>query len=70
MFGPAWPTVYRRFAHWSRQRAWARLHRVILDEFDARAGLVVVRDRLRQCPGGKGVGYLSPIEFEEKHYAD
>ncbi|WP_329345027.1 IS5 family transposase [Streptomyces sp. NBC_01352] len=32
VFGPAWPTVYRRFAHWSRARVWARLHRVILDE--------------------------------------
>lgn len=25
--GPAWPTVYRRFAHWSADRVWARLHR-------------------------------------------
>lgn len=36
MFGPAWPTVYRRFAQWSRDRVWARLHRVILDELGAR----------------------------------
>ncbi|WP_404819318.1 IS5 family transposase [Streptomyces stelliscabiei] len=35
VFGPAWPTVYRRFAHWSRARVWARLHRVILDELGA-----------------------------------
>ncbi|MCK1823908.1 transposase, partial [Streptomyces sp. XM83C] len=28
VFGPAWPTVYRRFAQWSRDRVWARLHRV------------------------------------------
>ncbi|MGX6744474.1 transposase [Streptomyces xantholiticus] len=27
VFGPAWPTVYRRFAQWSRDRVWARLHR-------------------------------------------
>lgn len=32
VFGPAWPTVYRRFAQWSRDRVWARLHEVILDE--------------------------------------
>ncbi|GAA3289332.1 hypothetical protein GCM10020295_00980 [Streptomyces cinereospinus] len=33
--GPAWPTVYRRFAQWSQARVWARLHRVILDELGA-----------------------------------
>jgi transposase len=31
VFGPAWPTVYRRFAQWSRDRVWSRLNRVILD---------------------------------------
>ncbi|MFE8971804.1 transposase, partial [Streptomyces albogriseolus] len=30
VFGPAWPTVYRRFAQWSRERVWARLHRRLL----------------------------------------
>ncbi|MFF3319857.1 transposase [Streptomyces sp. NPDC003035] len=35
LFGPAWPTVYRRFARWSKDRVWARLHRVILDELGA-----------------------------------
>ncbi len=35
VFGPAWPTVYRRFAHWSQARVWARLHKVILDELGA-----------------------------------
>ncbi|MFD9813036.1 IS5 family transposase [Streptomyces sp. NPDC059080] len=35
VFGPAWPTVYRRFAQWSQARVWARLHRVILDELGA-----------------------------------
>jgi transposase len=39
VFGPAWPTVYRRFAQWSRERVWARLHRVILDELGARGEL-------------------------------
>ncbi|MGC0397455.1 transposase [Streptomyces sp. SAI-126] len=39
VFGPAWPTVYRRFAQWSRNRVWARLHRVILDELGARGEL-------------------------------
>ncbi|MGW6216349.1 transposase [Streptomyces sp. NPDC055109] len=39
VFGPAWPTVYRRFARWTQQRVWARLHRVILDELGAQGGL-------------------------------
>ncbi|GAA2282107.1 hypothetical protein GCM10010145_61660 [Streptomyces ruber] len=39
VFGPAWPTVYRRFAQWSRERVWARLHRAILDELGARGEL-------------------------------
>ncbi|MEU2232232.1 IS5 family transposase [Streptomyces vietnamensis] len=39
VFGPAWPTVYRRFAQWSRDRVWARLYRVILDELGARGEL-------------------------------
>ncbi|MGW1607367.1 IS5 family transposase [Streptomyces eurythermus] len=39
VFGPAWPTVYRRFAQWSRERVWARLHRVFLDELGARGEL-------------------------------
>ncbi|CAL9652854.1 hypothetical protein SUDANB176_06680 [Streptomyces sp. enrichment culture] len=36
VFGPAWPTVYRRFARWSQDRVWARLHRILLDELGAR----------------------------------
>ncbi|MFF5933902.1 IS5 family transposase [Streptomyces sp. NPDC012508] len=39
VFGPAWPTVYRRFAQWSRDRVWAKLYRVILDELGARGEL-------------------------------
>ena len=39
VFGPAWPTVYRRFARWSQGRVWAKLHRVILDELGARGEL-------------------------------
>jgi transposase len=31
VFGPAWPTVYRRFARWSQDGVWVRLHRVILE---------------------------------------
>jgi transposase len=31
VFGPAWPTVYRRFARWSQGGVWVRLHRVILE---------------------------------------
>lgn len=37
VFGPAWPTVYRRFAQWSKVHVWARLHRVILDELESPA---------------------------------
>ncbi|MGW2409290.1 transposase, partial [Streptomyces sp. NPDC001739] len=33
VFGPAWPTVYRRFAQWSKERVWTRLHRVTGDQF-------------------------------------
>lgn len=39
VFGPCWQTVYRRFAQLSRVRAWARLHRVVLDELGARGEL-------------------------------
>jgi transposase len=31
-FGPAWPTVYRRFAEWTQDRVWVRLHRALQDE--------------------------------------
>ncbi|CAM5697142.1 IS5 family transposase OS=Streptomyces tendae OX=1932 GN=F3L20_33105 PE=4 SV=1 [Streptomyces tendae] len=33
------PTVYRRFAQWTRERVWARLYRMILDELGARGEL-------------------------------
>ncbi|MEU7429141.1 IS5 family transposase [Streptomyces sp. NPDC040750] len=39
VFGARWQTVYRRFAQWSRERVWARLHRVILDELGAQREL-------------------------------
>jgi transposase len=39
VFGPCWQTVYRRFSQWSRERVWARLHRVVLDELGARGDL-------------------------------
>ncbi|WSL51604.1 IS5 family transposase [Streptomyces sp. NBC_01725] len=39
VFGPAWQTVCRRFARWSADRVWARLHRVVLDELGARGEL-------------------------------
>lgn len=39
VFGPAWPTAYRRFARWSAERVWARVHRVVLDEPGARGEL-------------------------------
>jgi hypothetical protein len=34
VFGPAWPTVYRRFAQWSKGQVW--LHRVVLDKLGSR----------------------------------
>lgn len=39
VFGPAWQTVYRCFAQWSRERVRARLYRVILDVLGARGEL-------------------------------
>ncbi|CAL9620796.1 IS5 family transposase IS1647 [Streptomyces sp. enrichment culture] len=39
VFGPAWPTVHRRFIQWSRERVWARPHRVVLDELGVRGEL-------------------------------
>nr|WP_234393192.1 IS5 family transposase [Streptomyces pactum] len=39
VFGPAWQTVYRRFAQWSRDPVWARPYRVVLDELGARGEL-------------------------------
>ncbi len=39
VFGSAWPTIYRRFAQWSRDRVWARLHWVTFDELGARGEL-------------------------------
>ncbi|MGN3953514.1 IS5 family transposase [Streptomyces sp. WAC8370] len=39
VFGLARPTVYRRFARWSQDRVWARLHRVVLDELGSRGEL-------------------------------
>ncbi|MGA5114707.1 IS5 family transposase [Streptomyces pseudogriseolus] len=39
VFGPAWPTVYRRFRPVEPGSVWARLHRVILDELGARGDL-------------------------------
>ncbi|MGY3678156.1 hypothetical protein ACVWXU_001779 [Streptomyces sp. TE33382] len=39
MFGPAWQTVYRRFAQLSARRVWALLHRVVLDELGAQGTL-------------------------------
>ncbi len=58
VFGPAWPTVYRRFAHWSRGRVWAKLHRVLLDELGARGELdwsrcAIDSVSLRAAKGGR-----------------
>ncbi|WP_190232978.1 transposase [Streptomyces avicenniae] len=30
-FGPCWPTVYRRYAEWSRAHVWPRLHQSVVD---------------------------------------
>ncbi|MFF8868428.1 IS5 family transposase [Streptomyces sp. NPDC015139] len=61
VFGPAWPTVYRRFARWSQARVWARLHRVVLDELGAQGELDWSRFALdsvsvRALKGGKLTG--------------
>ncbi|WP_416070353.1 transposase [Streptomyces sp. ME02-6991-2A] len=55
LFGPAWPTAYRRFAPWSRDRFWARAppRDPQRTRSAGRAGPVAVRDRLGQSGGGK-----------------
>ncbi|MEV0039486.1 IS5 family transposase [Streptomyces sp. NPDC050804] len=55
VFGPAWPTVYRRFAQWSRVRVRAKLHRVILDELGALGELEWSRalSTPSACEGGR-----------------
>ncbi|MFF2478729.1 IS5 family transposase [Streptomyces sp. NPDC058066] len=39
VFGPSGATAHRRFMEWSRQRVWAKLHRLVLDELGARGEL-------------------------------
>lgn len=39
IFGACWQTVYRRLAQWSRNRVWARLYQVVLDELGAQGTL-------------------------------
>lgn len=39
VFGPSWPTAYRRFAEWTKARVWAKLYRAILDELGAEGRL-------------------------------
>ncbi|WP_110943647.1 IS5 family transposase [Streptomyces niger] len=58
-FGPAGPTVYRRLAQWSRDRVWAKLHRVLLDELGARGKLdwsrcAIGSVSVRAAKGGPG----------------
>ncbi|GAA1447012.1 hypothetical protein GCM10009602_35150 [Nocardiopsis tropica] len=31
VFGPSWPTVYRRYVQWSREHVWARLHHALAE---------------------------------------
>ncbi|WP_435880494.1 IS5 family transposase [Streptomyces zaomyceticus] len=55
VFGPAWPTVYRR------DRVWARLYRVVLDELGVRGELdwsrcAIDSVRLRAAKGGRLTG--------------
>ncbi|MGP3978247.1 IS5 family transposase [Streptomyces sp. 8N114] len=61
VFGPCWQTVYRRFAQWSRDRVWARLHRVVLDELGATGELdwsrcVIDSVSVRAAKGGPLTG--------------
>lgn len=39
VFGASWQTVHRRFFEWSAARAWAKLHRLVLDELGTRGDL-------------------------------
>ncbi|TDQ53245.1 putative transposase of IS4/5 family DUF4096 [Actinorugispora endophytica] len=36
VFGPRWPTVYRRYVQWSRDRVWARLDRALSEHLPER----------------------------------
>uniref|UniRef100_UPI0035714B99 IS5 family transposase n=1 Tax=Streptomyces minutiscleroticus TaxID=68238 RepID=UPI0035714B99 len=38
-FGPSGPTAHRRFTEWTKARVWAKLHRLVLDEFGAHGKL-------------------------------
>ncbi|MFK0160810.1 IS5 family transposase [Streptomyces sp. NPDC090493] len=38
-FGLSGVTAFRRFTEWTEARAWARLHRLVLDELGSRGGL-------------------------------
>ncbi|WP_200262027.1 transposase [Streptomyces sp. HSG2] len=31
VFGPSWPTVYRRYNEWSQAHVWPRLHQTVAD---------------------------------------
>lgn len=39
VFGPSGPTAHRRFTEWSRARAWAKLHRLALEELGSHGDL-------------------------------
>lgn len=67
VFGPAWQTVYRRFAQWSADRVWARLHRVVLDELGARGELdwsrcAIDSVSVRAAKGGSAYAPASPAD--------
>ncbi|WP_373308895.1 IS5 family transposase [Streptomyces minutiscleroticus] len=38
-FGPSGPTAHRRFTEWTKAGVWAKLHRLVLDEFGAHGKL-------------------------------
>lgn len=38
-FGPSGATAHRRFTEWTKARAWAKLHRLVLDELGSRGDL-------------------------------
>ena len=71
VFGPSGSTAHRRFTEWGAARAWAKPHRLILDELGSRGDLDWLRraidsasmrvlkggpDRSESCPPGPKKG--------------
>ncbi|WP_413100083.1 IS5 family transposase [Streptomyces sp. Inha503] len=70
VFGPAGTTAHRRFTEWSRQRVWAKLHRLVLDELGAEGELdwsrcAIDSVNMRAVKGGNLTG-PNPVDRGKK----